>query len=542
MWAHLQLPVPTPIQLDMAYNLQHAPERFVIQAFRGVGKSWILVAFCLWQLFLDAQLKIMVVSASQTLADDFSRFSRQLIDGMELLQHLTPRQGTLDKSIAFNVGPALPSKDPSLKSVGITGQLTGSRADIIVADDIEIPKNSQTHLLRERLAELVKEFDAVLKPGGRVIYLGTPQVEASLYNRLPERGYIIRIWTAEIPNNAVVYHGRLAEFVTKRIAAGWEPGTAIDPDRFDEEELYKRRLSYGRIGYALQFMLDTSPSDVDLHPLKCKDLLVTSLDTEMGPAQLVWGSDRSQVIQDLMCGGYEGDHYLSPMWRADEMAKWQGTVMAIDPSGRGKDETGYGIVRYLYGKLYLVAVGGFTDGFGVPTMEALAKTAKRHAVNYVIVEENFGGGMFAQLLRPYLAKEQTGGIDTEWDGWSKGQKELRIMDTLEPLISSHKLVVDRQVIEDDLIVQSETPQYSFIYQMTRMARLKGALAHEDRLDAVSMACAYHLDKMARDEDKALQSHKDKVLDGELRTFMDHAYGRRSSLEPQTFHQRGLRRR
>lgn len=539
VWAFLNLPKPTPVQLDMAYNLQHAPRRFVIQAFRGVGKSWILVAFCLWHLFLDPQKKIMVVSASQNLADDFSRFCKQLINGMPLLQHLRPNGDQKDSGIAFEVGPALPSKDPSLKSVGITGQLTGSRADIIVADDIEIPKNSQTHLLRERLAELVKEFDAVLKPDGRVIYLGTPQVEASLYSRLPERGYVIRIWPAEIPKNPDLYHGRLAEFVTDRIAAGWAAGRPLDPRRFDEEELYERKLSYGRVGYALQFMLDTSPSDADAHPLKCKDLLVTSMDPEMGPVRLVWGSDRSQVIQDLMCGGYEGDHYLTPIWRADEMEKWQGSVMAIDPSGRGKDETGYAIVRYLYGRLYLVASGGFTDGFGVTTLETLAKIAKRHRVNDVIVEDNYGGGMFSQLLRPYLAKEGGGSIDTEWDAWSKGQKELRIMDTLEPLIASHKLVVDRAVIEADLITQSETPYYSLIFQMTRMARLKGALAHEDRLEALSMACAYHLERMARDEEKVHQQHKDKLLDAELRKFMAHAYGRPAT--PQTFHMTGMRR-
>ncbi|UOF81181.1 terminase large subunit [Caudoviricetes sp.] len=523
----------------MAWNLQHAPERFVIQAFRGVGKSWILVAFCLWHLFLDPQKKIMVVSASQGLADDFSRFSKQLIYGMPLLQHLKPNIGQRDSGIAFDVGPAMPSKDPSLKSVGITGQLTGSRADIIVADDIEIPKNSYTHLLRTRLAELVKEFDAVLKPGGRVIYLGTPQVEDTLYSKLPERGYTIRVWTAEIPVKAELYHGRLADFVTKRIAAGWAPGTPVDPDRFDDEELFKRKLSYGKSGFALQFMLDPTPSDADAHPLKCRDLIISSLDPEMGPTKLVWGSDRAQVVQDLMCGGYDGDFYVSPMWRADQMEKWQGTVMAIDPSGRGKDETGYAIVRYLYGKLYLVASGGFKDGFAVETLTALAKAAKLHGVNYVIVEDNYGGGMFSQLLKPYLAAEHTGGIDEEWDAWSKGQKELRIMDTLEPLISTHKLVVSRDVIEADLRVQEETPYYSLIFQMTRMGREKGLLAHEDRLEALSMACAYHMDRMARDENKAYDDHKAKLLDAELRKFMANALGRPAA--PETFHQTAMRR-
>src|SRR5690606_12617436 len=107
-------------------------------------------------------------------------------------------------------------------------QLTGSRADVLIADDIEVPKNSITHTLRERLAELVKEFDAVLKPGGRVVYLGTPQVESSLYRRLPERGYTIRVWPAEIPQNPDIYAGALAPMVLRRIEKGWPPGSPMD--------------------------------------------------------------------------------------------------------------------------------------------------------------------------------------------------------------------------------------------------------------------------------------------------------------------------
>jgi hypothetical protein len=512
------------VQLDMAYNLQHAPRRFVIEAFRGVGKSWILVAFVLWHLFLNPQLNVMVVSASQGLADNFSTFCKQLIEGMPLLQHLQPRLGQRDSNIQFDVGPARSSKDPSVKSVGITGQLTGSRADIIVADDIEVPKNSQTFILRERLAELVKEFDAVLKPDGRVIYLGTPQVEDSLYNRLPERGYTIRVWTAEVPKNASVYKGRLAPFVQKRIDAGWPPGTPVDPDRFDLEDLADRRASYGKTGYALQFMLDTSLSDIDKHPLKLKDLIIHDVDSQMGHVKLVWGSAREQTIQDLQAGGLGDDRYYRPIFCSPEMAKYTGCVMAIDPSGRGKDETAYAIVKVLYGQLYLVDVGGFTDGFSERTLGALAAAALRHGVNYVICEENYGGGMFTQLLKPVLASLKAGSIDEEWNGWSTGQKELRILDTLEPLVASHRLTVDRRVIEKDLEVQQETPQYSFVHQYTRISRDKGALQNDDRIEAVSMACSYFAERMARDTDAAHKAHQQALKEQALRRFQEAVSG------------------
>ena len=74
VWRHLQLPDPTPVQLDIAYYMQHGSRRRIIEAFRGVGKSWMAAAYTLWLLRNDPQKKIMVVSASKTRADDFSQF------------------------------------------------------------------------------------------------------------------------------------------------------------------------------------------------------------------------------------------------------------------------------------------------------------------------------------------------------------------------------------------------------------------------------------------------------------------------------------
>lgn len=535
VWDFLGLPPPTPVQNDIAWHLQHGDRRLVIEAFRGVGKSWITVAYVLWCLFLDPQEKIMVVSASQELADNFSKFCKQLIREMPLLQHLAPRQGQRDSAISFDVGPATPSKDPSVKSVGITGQLTGSRASLIVPDDVEVPKNSQSHLLRERLSELVKEFDAVLKPGGRIRYLGTPQAEASLYNRLPGRGYTVIVWPIRVPERVDLYHGRLSPFVQKFIDQGVPANTPIEPKRFPESEISERMASYGLTGFALQFMLDTNPSDTEKHPLKTHDLIIHDCDLDMGHVKLVWGGDRTLVLQDLQSGGFDGDYYVKYAWKSEEMAKYTGTVMAIDPSGRGQDETSYAIVKTLHGMLYLVDVGGFISGFSEATLSALATRAIRHHVNYLIDEPNYGGGMFRQLLKPVMSKIAEDArlrtedpdpnarppmFDEEWSGWASTQKEMRILDTLEPLVQSHRLVVDRKVIERDTAVQQDKSQYSFIQQFTRMARIKGCLPHEDRLEAVSMACGYWIERMRIDKDKALKTHKESLIDEELRKFME----------------------
>lgn len=155
IWNHLGLPEPTQLQYDIALYLQHGPKRAIIEAFRGVGKSFVTSAFVLWLLLRHPQLKIMIISASKERADSFSIFTRRLIEEVPLLHHLRPKTGQRDSVISFDVGPATADQAPSVKSVGITGQLTGSRADIIIADDVEIPSNSATQIQREKLSELV---------------------------------------------------------------------------------------------------------------------------------------------------------------------------------------------------------------------------------------------------------------------------------------------------------------------------------------------------------------------------------------------------
>jgi hypothetical protein len=387
----LGLSPPTPVQYDIAAYLQHGPKRCVIEAFRGVGKSHITSAFVCWLLYCNPQLNILVVSASKDRSDSFSTFVKRLIAEMDELAFLRPRPGCRDSMVAFDVGPAANSQSPSVKSVGITGQITGSRADVIVADDIEVPNNSMTDMQRKQLAERVKEFDAILKPlpSSRVVYLGTPQTEMSIYNELPERGYKIRVWPARVPVNADNYGGNLSPIIYAMIEQGVVAGTPADT-RFNDEELREREISYARSGFALQFMLDTTLSDANRYPLRLRDLIVQSLDLRMGPAKLVWCNDPDKAIGDLPSVGLKGDALFRPMWLADQMADYAGSVMAIDPSGTGADETSYAVVKILHGNLFLVASGGFVEGYSEDTLKALSVIAKRHSVNHIVVEANFG--------------------------------------------------------------------------------------------------------------------------------------------------------
>ena len=190
VWRELDLPRPTRAQLAIADYLQHGPKRLQISAFRGVGKSWITAAFVLWVLFNDPDKKIMVISASKERADNFSIFCQKLILDISWLNHLGPQDNDQRWSrISFDVGPAKPHQAPSVKSVGITGQMTGSRAHLMIFDDVEVPANSATDMQREKLLQLVTEAESILTPdeGSRILFLGT-RIEA------PAVGYRGRIY------------------------------------------------------------------------------------------------------------------------------------------------------------------------------------------------------------------------------------------------------------------------------------------------------------------------------------------------------------
>lgn len=524
VWKHLGLPDPTPEQYDIAYYLQHGPKRKMIMGFRGVGKSWIYGAFVCWRLYRNPDWKIMVVSASKTAADSLSKFVKRLIDEMPTLNHLRARPGQQDSMIMFDVGPAKTSKDPSVKSVGITGQITGSRADEIIADDIETTNNSNTHTSRERLLELVKEFSAVIKPeSGYITYLGTPQSEMSIYKTLPGRGYQIRVWPARVPEDPDKYHGYLAPMILDMIARGVRAGTPVSP-RFPEHVLMEKEAEYGRSGFLLQFMLDTSLADADRYPLKLADMMVMDLDPRMGPVKLVWGQQADAVLNDLPNVGLDGDRLYGPVWMAKEMAEYTGCVMAIDPSGRGKDETAYAIVKMLHGNLFLVAAGGFSDGYSEATLRALAVLAKTHDVKHVIVEANFGDGMFCQLLKPVMNKVHPVKVE---EVRHSVQKEKRIADTLEPVLCSHRLIVDKKLFRQDL--EADQP-YQLFYQLTRLTRDKGCLGQDDRLDALSIAVGYWVESMAKDTDRLAQDAIEAQKEEELRKFMENVLGAQSRTE------------
>ena len=526
LWAELGLPSPTRAQYAIADYLQNGPKRLQVQAFRGVGKSWITGAFVLWTLFNDPERKVMIISASKERADNMSIFLQKLIIDTPWLKHLQPKSDDSRWSrISFDVNCS-PHQAPSVKSVGITGQLTGSRADLMILDDVEVPGNSLTEFMREKLLQLCTEAESILTPksDSRIMYLGTPQTTFTIYRRLAERNYRPLVWPARYPRQDKLskYEGILAPEIQEDVDMGAEEWAPTD-DRFTDEDLIEREASMGRSNFMLQFQLDTTLSDAQKFPLKMADLIVTSVNPNTAPENIIWCSDPSKVIRDAPTVGLPGDYFYSPMQLVGEWSSYDETICSVDPSGRGTDETAAAFLSQRNGLIYLHEMSAYRDGYSDSTLLDILSKCRDYGVTSLVIETNFGDGIVGELFKKHLINTKQH-INIE-EVRANVRKEDRIIDSLEPVLNQHRLIVDRGVIDWDYASNKDSPAeerllYMLFYQMSRMCREKRAVKHDDRLDCLAQGVKYFTDALSISAQDQIRLRKDQEWEHTLAEFLD----------------------
>ena len=526
LWAELGLPSPTRAQYAIADYLQNGPKRLQVQAFRGVGKSWITGAFVLWTLFNDPERKVMIISASKERADNMSIFLQKLIIDTPWLKHLQPKSDDSRWSrISFDVNCS-PHQAPSVKSVGITGQLTGSRADLMILDDVEVPGNSLTEFMREKLLQLCTEAESILTPksDSRIMYLGTPQTTFTIYRRLAERNYRPLVWPARYPRQDKLskYEGILAPEIQEDVDMGAEEWAPTD-DRFTDEDLIEREASMGRSNFMLQFQLDTTLSDAQKFPLKMADLVITSVNPTTAPEDIIWCSDPSKVIRDAPTVGLPGDYFYSPMQLVGEWSSYDETICSVDPSGRGTDETAAAFLSQRNGLIYLHEMSAYRDGYSDSTLLDILAKCRTYGVTSLVIETNFGDGIVGELFKKHLINTKQH-INIE-EVRANVRKEDRIIDSLEPVLNQHRLIVDRGVIDWDYASNKDSPAeerllYMLFYQMSRMCRDKRAVKHDDRLDCLAQGVKYFTDALSISAQDQIRLRKSEEWDNMLAEFLD----------------------
>jgi len=523
---------PSDMQYDIANYVANGPLYSMVQAQRGEAKTTITGCFAVWCLIHDPTFRVLIISAGSKMAKQISTWCIQIINNMpelDIMRCDKSHPGARASVEAYDVHWQLKGADksPSIACMGITSSIQGFRADLLVADDIESSKNALTETMREQLQHLTLDFTSI-NSKGRIVYLGTPQSTDSVYNRLPSRGFEVRIWPGRYPTPAMEeqYGEHLAPYIKVRmykdpmLREGGGPvgdlGQPSDPIMMDEEILTRKQLDQGLAYFNLQFMLNTSLMDADRYPLKLNDLMIHTFDEEECPGKFIWGNDLAHRIPMVSGSNLPKEKLYAPIKVHDEYFPYSIRLMSIDPAGGGQngDETGVSVLYECNGFIIAKWVTGIPGGTTEDRLNLIVDMIVKYRVNKVLCEKNYGNGAYTEALRGACIKRDVK-VDIE-EVWSAGQKELRIIDSLDPVIGSHKLLIDTRVIEHDVISTERYPiekrtSYQLLFQMCKLTRDRGALIHDDRLESLSQGVTYLMQNISKDANWAIAQKKQRKL-------------------------------
>ena len=516
------------IQEDIGKFIAYGPDYLMVQAQRSQAKTTIAASYGIWDLIHNPHHRVLIMSAGGSQASDISTLIVRVIMTMDVLECLRPDTTNGDRSSveAFDVHYTLKGidKSPSVKCMGITANMQGNRADVLLADDVESMKNSMTATMRAQLLERTLDFSSICT-SGRIIWLGTPQSRDSIYNTLPGRGVTVRIWPGRYPTaeQESVYGSNLAPMLIRRMrndetlrTGGGLDGKQGQPIEgatggyLDEAMLQRKEVDQGTSWFQLQHMLNTSLSDALRYPLKIQQLVMMNVRNK-APMIVERAIDASRVVDRRV---HEfGFKISTPHEVSPELKEFEGVVAYIDPAGGGvnADETAYAVTGFLNGNVYVLEVGGIPGGYAIERLTELAERLAPWAPSVVIIEKNMGFGAFREVFVPVLAKLHKCAIE---DDYVTGQKEKRIIGTLEPVIGRGALIVNESVIERDVsdcerYAARDRLTYSLFYQMAKITVDRGSLVHDDRLDSLEGAVRYWQDKLAIDQQTSVAKQREK---------------------------------
>lgn len=157
----------------------------LLMAFRSSGKSTVVGLFCAWVLSANPNLRILVLAADFALAKKMVRNVKRIIERHPLTQGLKPKRRDQWAADQFTVNRPGELRDPSMAAKGIGANITGSRAEIVICDDVEVPNTCDTAPKRADLRERLAEIEYVMVPGGTQLYVGTPHSFYTIYADRP---------------------------------------------------------------------------------------------------------------------------------------------------------------------------------------------------------------------------------------------------------------------------------------------------------------------------------------------------------------------
>lgn len=394
----------------------------LLMAFRNSGKSTVVGLFCAWLLWRWPDLRIMVLAADHALAKKMVRNVKRIIERHPLTRGLKPARRDQWASDQFTVTRPGELRDPSMLARGIGGNITGSRADVVVCDDVEVPNTCDSAPKRSDLRARLSELDYILVPGGMQLYVGTPHTFYTIYARVP------RAEAGEARSFLDGFHRLEIPLVDGLGRSAW-------PERFPPEKIEGIRRRTGPNKFRSQMLLEpVNIADGRLDPDRLKlydhELVYTEGN---GEAMLTLGGRRLVSASCFWDPAYgapgKGDgSVVACVFTDEEGLYWLHRVRWLehDPQAAEEDEA-------------------------TQQCRAVAAFLRDNHLPSVRVESNGVGKFLPGLLQKVLAEEglRCAVVPTA----STRNKDARIIDAFDAVLAAGALAAHRAVWSTPFIAE-----------------------------------------------------------------------------------------
>ncbi len=423
LWNRAQGQQTPALHFRMAHWLESAwarrDTRLLLQAFRSSGKSTIAGLFAAWLLYRQPALRILVLAADMALARKMVRNVKKIIERHPLTRGMKPARADQWGADRFTVRRALELRDPSMMARGLSANMTGSRADIIICDDVEVPNTCDTAEKRADLRERLAEAEFVLVPGGTMLYIGTPHTWHSIY------AAETRLETGEARAFLDGFRRLTIPVVDKDGASAW-------PERFTADDIARMRVAAGPHKFASQMML--TPTNI--------------AEGRLDPGALQFYSGRVHFSKELQMLYLNGRRVVScsAWWDPAFGRSGDSSVLAViftDDEGK----------RHLHRVEYITVDNGNDDSEAEQQCRKVAFIAQLLFVPCVTVETNGIGKFLPTILKKELAKNR---VSCGVAGVSSTRaKDLRILEAFDAPLAARSLYAHDSVRQTPLMTEMQ---------------------------------------------------------------------------------------